>query len=52
METGKTCQGIEEKERQRGLGRERDNDSGGRKWLGLEREDGVSIFRDVNQIEQ
>jgi hypothetical protein len=45
METSKTCQGIEqikEKERQRGLGRERDNDSGERKWHGLEREDGVS----------
>jgi hypothetical protein len=46
MEAGKTCWGIErrgEKERQRenGLGRERDNDSGERKWHGLEEEHGA-----------
>jgi hypothetical protein len=46
METSKTCWGIEqieEKERQRekGLGKERNNDSGERKWHGLEGEDGI-----------
>jgi hypothetical protein len=46
METGKTCRGIEqieekERQRERGLGREGDNNGWERKWSGLEREDGV-----------
>jgi len=46
MEAGKTCWGIEqrgdkERQREKGLGRERDNDGGERKWHGLEGEEGV-----------
>ncbi len=46
MEAGKTCWGIEQREekerhREKGLQRKRDNDSGERKWRGLEGEDGV-----------
>jgi hypothetical protein len=33
--------GEKDRERESRLGRERDNDSGERKWRGLEREDGV-----------
>jgi hypothetical protein len=66
METGKTCWGIEqiekkERQREKGLGRERDNDSGEREngmgWrekmalvdltVGLNQH--LSIFRNVNQ---
>jgi hypothetical protein len=44
-----------ERQSEKGLDRERDNDAGERKWHGLEGEDGVglnqhlSIFRDVDQ---
>jgi hypothetical protein len=46
MEAGKTCKGIEqrgekERQRERGLGRERDKNGGERKWRGLKGEDGV-----------
>jgi len=42
MRGNKANRGEGETERERGLGRERDNDCGERKWRGLEREDGVS----------
>ncbi len=46
MEAAKTCWGIEQREekerhREKGLGMERDNDAGERKWHGLGGEDGV-----------